>query len=188
MKRLIHLPIHSKHRGYVLATCIVMMAVILIICSTLIAVSGIESKTVKMRQVMLEQDIMAKDIAIDFVKGKLYKTITNGAGNTQEVPVFDYTYENGLFTGTYKGHFVKLSRTENTKPENPAPENPEPGTQEPKNPEPGTPDPENPIKSWTETIEISRNEEPVLVVSVDVTEKDGNKTRIVTSWTNGSVI
>ena len=169
--------IHSKHRGYVLATCIVMMAVILIICSTLIAVSGIESKTVKMRQVMLEQDIMAKDIAIDFVKGKLYKTITNGAGNTQEVPVFDYTYENGLFTGTYKGHFVKLRIIENTKPENP---------------EPGTPEPENPIKSWTETIEISRQnggtELTVLVVSVEVTEKDGNKTRIVTSWTDGSVI
>ena len=168
MKRLIHLPIHSKHRGYVLATCIVMMAVILIICSTLIAVSGIESKTVKLRQVMLEQDIMAKDIAIDFVKGNLYKTITDGAGNTQEVPVFDYTYKNGLFTGTYKGHFVKLSRTEITVTE--------------------TPESENPIKSWTETIEISRNEEPVLVVSVGVTEKDGNKTRIVTSWTNGSVI
>ena len=92
--------IHSKHRGYVLATCIVMMAVILIICSTLIAVSGIESKTVKMRQVMLEQDIMAKDIAIEFVKGNLYKTITDDAGNTQEVPVFEYEYdkENGLFT------------------------------------------------------------------------------------------
>ena len=161
--------IHSKHRGYVLATCIVMMAVILIICSTLIAVSGIESKTVKLRQVMLEQDIMAKDIAIDFVKGKLYKTITNGAGNTQEVPVFDYTYKNGLFTGTYKGHFVKLSRTEITVTE--------------------TPESENPIKSWTEEITISRqNEEPVLVVWVGVTEKDGNKTRIVTSWTNGSVI
>ena len=160
--------IHSKHRGYVLATCIVMMAVILIICSTLIAVSGIESKTVKLRQVMLEQDIMAKDIAIDFVKGKLYKTITDDAGNTQELPVFDYTYKNGLFTGTYKGHFVKLSRTEITVTE--------------------TPESENPIKSWTETIEISRNEEPVLVVSVKVTEKDGNKTRIVTSWTNGSVI
>ena len=168
MKRLIHLPIHSKHRGYVLATCIVMMAVILIICSTLIAVSGIESKTVKLRQVMLEQDIMAKDIAIDFVKGKLYKTITDDAGNTQEVPVFDYTYKNGLFTGTYKGHSVTLSRTEITVTE--------------------TPESENPIKSWTETIEISRNEEPVLVVSVGVTEKDGNKTRIVTSWTNGSVI
>ena len=177
--------IHSKHRGYVLATCIVMMAVILIICSTLIAVSGIESKTVKLRQVMLEQDIMAKDIAIDFVKGKLYKTITDDAGNTQEVPVFDYTYENGLFTGTYKGHFVKLSRTENTKPENSEPENSEPENPAPENPEPGTPEPENPIKSWTETIEISRNEEPVLVVSVGVTEKDGNKTRIVTSWTNG---
>ena len=163
MKRLIHLPIHSKHRGYVLATCIVMMAVILIICSTLIAVSGIESKTVKLRQVMLEQDIMAKDIAIDFVKGKLYKTITDDAGNTQEVPVFDYTYKNGLFTGTYKGHFVTLRIIENTKPE-------------------------NPIKSWTEEIEISRNGETVLVVRVDVTEKDGNKTRIVTSWTNGSVI
>ena len=155
--------IHSKHRGYVLATCIVMMAVILIICSTLIAVSGIESKTVKLRQVMLEQDIMAKDIAIDFVKGKLYKTITDDAGNTQEVPVFDYTYKNGLFTGTYKGHFVTLRIIENTKPE-------------------------NPIKSWTEEIEISRNGETVLVVRVDVTEKDGNKTRIVTSWTNGSVI
>ena len=161
--------IHSKHRGYVLATCIVMMAVILIICSTLIAVSGIESKTVKLRQVMLEQDIMAKDIAIDFVKGKLYKTITDDAGNTQEVPVFDYTYKNGLFTGTYKGHFVKLSRTEITVTE--------------------TPESENPIKSWTEEITISRqNEEPVLVVWVGVTEKDGNKTRIVTSWTNGSVI
>ena len=165
--------IHSKHRGYVLATCIVMMAVILIICSTLIAVSGIESKTVKLRQVMLEQDIMAKDIAIDFVKGKLYKTITDDAGNTQEVPVFDYTEdENGLFTGTYKGHFVKLSRTEITVTE--------------------TPESENPIKSWTETIEISRQnggtELTVLVVSVEVTEKDGNKTRIVTSWTNGSVI
>ena len=156
--------IHSKHRGYVLATCIVMMAVILIICSTLIAISGIESKTVKLRQVMLEQDIMAKDIAIDFVKGNLYKTITDGAGNTQEVPVFDYTEdENGLFTGTYKGHFVTLRIIENTKPE-------------------------NPIKSWTEEIEISRNGETVLVVRVDVTEKDGNKTRIVTSWTNGSVI
>ena len=165
MKRLIHSLLHSKHRGYVLATCIVMMAVILIICSTLIAVSGIESKTVKMRQVMLEQDIMAKDIAIDFVKGKLYKTITDDAGNTQEVPVFDYTYKNGLFTGTYKGHSVTLSRTEITVTE--------------------TPESENPIKSWTETIEISRNEEPVLVVSVGVTEKDGNKTRIVTSWTNG---
>ena len=160
--------IHSKHRGYVLATCIVMMAVILIICSTLIAVSGIESKTVKLRQVMLEQDIMAKDIAIDFVKGKLYKTITNGAGNTQEVPVFDYTEdENGLFTGTYKGHFVTLSRTEITVTE--------------------TPESENPIKSWTETIEISRQNGET-EVSVKVTEKDGNKTRIVTSWTNGSVI
>ena len=159
--------IHSKHRGYVLATCIVMMAVILIICSTLIAVSGIESKTVKLRQVMLEQDIMAKDIAIDFVKGKLYKTITNGAGNTQEVPVFDYTYKNGLFTGTYKGHFVKLSRTEITVTE--------------------TPESENPIKSWTETITISRQNGET-EVSVKVTEKDGNKTRIVTSWTNGSVI
>lgn len=174
MKRLIHLPIHSKHRGYVLATCIVMMAVILIICSTLIAVSGIESKTVKLRQVMLEQDIMAKDIAIDFVKGKLYKTITDGAGNTQEVPVFDYTEdENGLFTGTYKGHSVTLSRTEITVTE--------------------TPESENPIKSWTEEITISRQNgetvgETVLVVSVEVTEKDGNKTRIVTSWTNGSVI
>ena len=176
MRRLIHsikAGIHSKHRGYVLATCIVMMAVILIICSTLIAVSGIESKTVKLRQVMLEQDIMAKDIAIDFVKGNLYKTITDGAGNTQEVPVFDYTEdENGLFTGTYKGHFVTLSRTEITVTE--------------------TPESENPIKSWTETIEISRQnggtELTVLVVSVEVTEKDGNKTRIVTSWTNGSVI
>ena len=174
MKRLIHSLLHSKHRGYVLATCIVMMAVILIICSTLIAISGIESKTVKLRQVMLEQDIMAKDIAIDFVKGKLYKTITDGAGNTQEVPVFDYTEdENGLFTGTYKGHFVKLRIIENTKPENP---------------EPGTPEPENPIKSWTEEITISRQNGTVLVVSVKVTEKDGNKTRIVTSWTNGSVI
>lgn len=159
--------IHSKHRGYVLATCIVMMAVILIICSTLIAVSGIESKTVKLRQVMLEQDIMAKDIAIDFVKGKLYKTITDDAGNTQEVPVFDYTYKNGLFTGTYKGHFVKLSRTEITVTE--------------------TPESENPIKSWTETITISRQNGET-EVSVKVTEKDGNKTRIVTSWTNGSVI
>lgn len=168
MKRLIHLPIHSKHRGYVLATCIVMMAVILIICSTLIAVSGIESKTVKMRQVMLEQDIMAKDIAIDFVKGNLYKTITDGAGNTQEVPVFDYTEdENGLFTGTYKGHSVTLSRTEITVTE--------------------TPESENPIKSWTETITISRQNGET-EVSVKVTEKDGNKTRIVTSWTNGSVI
>lgn len=165
MKRLIHLPIHSKHRGYVLATCIVMMAVILIICSTLIAVSGIESKTVKMRQVMLEQDIMAKDIAIDFVKGSLNKdtTVTNESVNPSEVPVFTYNEENGLFTGTYKGHFVTLRIIENTKPE-------------------------NPIKSWTETIEISRNGETVLVVRVDVTEKDGNKTRIVTSWTNGSVI
>ena len=181
--------IHSKHRGYVLATCIVMMAVILIICSTLIAISGIESKTVKLRQVMLEQDIMAKDIAIDFVKGKLYKTITDDAGNTQEVPVFDYTYKNGLFTGTYTGHFVKLSRTENTKPENSEPENSEPENPAPENPEPGTPEPENPIKSWTETIEISRQnggtELTVLVVRVGVTEKDGNKTRIVTSWTNG---
>ena len=159
--------IHSKHRGYVLATCIVMMAVILIICSTLIAVSGIESKTVKLRQVMLEQDIMAKDIAIDFVKGKLYKTITDDAGKTQEVPVFDYTYKNGLFTGTYKGHFVKLSRTEITVTE--------------------TPESENPIKSWTETITISRQNGET-EVSVKVTEKDGNKTRIVTSWTNGSVI
>ena len=116
---------------------------------------------------------MAKDIAIDFVKGNLYKTITDGAGNTQEVPVFDYTEdENGLFTGTYKGHFVTLSRTEITVTE--------------------TPESENPIKSWTETIEISRQnggtELTVLVVSVEVTEKDGNKTRIVTSWTNGSVI
>ena len=154
MKRLIHLPIHSKHRGYVLATCIVMMAVILIICSTLIAVSGIESKTVKMRQVMLEQDIMAKDIAIEFVKGNLSSD------------------------GSLNGYSYKIVSDENTKPETPAHENPEPGT----------PEPENPIKSWTETIEISRNEEPVLVVSVGVTEKDGNKTRIVTSWTNGSVI
>ena len=167
MKRLIHSLLHSKHRGYDLATCIVMMAVILIICSTLIAVSGIESKTVKLRQVMLEQDIMAKDIAIDFVKGKLYKTITDDAGNTQEVPVFDYTYKNGLFTGTYKGHFVKLSRTEITVTE--------------------TPESENPIKSWTETITISRQNGET-EVSVKVTEKDGNKTRIVTSWTNGSVI
>ena len=167
MKRLIHSLLHSKHRGYVLATCIVMMAVILIICSTLIAISGIESKTVKLRQVMLEQDIMAKDIAIDFVKGKLYKTITDDAGNTQEVPVFDYTYKNGLFTGTYKGHFVKLSRTEITVTE--------------------TPESENPIKSWTETITISRQNGET-EVSVKVTEKDGNKTRIVTSWTNGSVI
>ena len=154
MKRLIHLPIHSKHRGYVLATCIVMMAVILIICSTLIAVSGIESITVKMRQVMLEQDIMAKDIAIEFVKGNLSSD------------------------GSLNGYSYKIVSDENTKPETPAHENPEPGT----------PEPENPIKSWTETIEISRNEEPVLVVSVGVTEKDGNKTRIVTSWTNGSVI
>ena len=168
MKRLIHSLLHSKHRGYVLATCIVMMAVILIICSTLIAVSGIESKTVKLRQVMLEQDIMAKDIAIDFVKGNLYKTITDDAGNTQEVPVFDYTEdENGLFTGTYKGHFVTLSRTEITVTE--------------------TPESENPIKSWTETITISRQNGET-EVSVKVTEKDGNKTRIVTSWTNGSVI
>ena len=165
MKRLIHSLLHSKHRGYVLATCIVMMAVILIICSTLIAVSGIESKTVKLRQVMLEQDIMAKDIAIDFVKGSLNKdtTVTNESGNPQEVPVFTYNEEKGLFTGTYKGHFVTLRIIENTKPE-------------------------NPIKSWTEEIEISRNGETVLVVRVDVTEKDGNKTRIVTSWTNGSVI
>lgn len=166
MKRLIHLPIHSKHRGYVLATCIVMMAVILIICSTLIAVSGIESKTVKMRQAMLEYDIMAKDIAIEFVKGSLNKdtTVTNESGNPQEVPVFTYNEEKGLFTGTYKGHFVQLKISENTEPE-------------------------NPIKSWTEEITISRqNEEPVLVVWVGVTEKDGNKTRIVTSWTNGSVI
>lgn len=161
--------IHSKHRGYVLATCIVMMAVILIICSTLIAVSGIESKTVKLRQVMLEQDIMAKDIAIEFVKGSLNKdtTVTNESVNPSEVPVFTYNEEKGLFTGTYKGHFVTLRIIENTKPE-------------------------NPIKSWTETIEISRQnggtELTVLVVSVKVTEKDGNKTRIVTSWTNGSVI
>lgn len=151
--------IHSKHRGYVLATCIVMMAVILIICSTLIAVSGIESKTVKLRQVMLEQDIMAKDIAIEFVKGNLSSD------------------------GELNGYSFKIVSDENTEPENPAPENPAP-----ENPEPGTPEPENPIKSWTETITISRNEEPVLVVSVKVTEKDGNKTRIVTSWTNGSVI
>ena len=158
MKRLIHLPIHSKHRGYVLATCIVMMAVILIICSTLIAVSGIESKTVKMRQVMLEQDIMAKDIAIDFVKGNLSSD------------------------GSLNGYSYKIVSDENTKPETPAHENPEPET----------PESENPIKSWTETIEISRQnggtELTVLVVSVGVTEKDGNKTRIVTSWTNGSVI
>ena len=150
--------IHSKHRGYVLATCIVMMAVILIICSTLIAVSGIESKTVKLRQVMLEQDIMAKDIAIDFVKGNLSSD------------------------GSLNGYSYKIVSDENTKPETPAHENPEPGT----------PEPENPIKSWTETIEISRQnggtELTVLVVSVEVTEKDGNKTRIVTSWTNGSVI
>ena len=150
--------IHSKHRGYVLATCIVMMAVILIICSTLIAVSGIESKTVKLRQVMLEQDIMAKDIAIDFVKGNLSSD------------------------GSLNGYSYKIVSDENTKPETPAHENPEPGT----------PEPENPIKSWTETIEISRQnggtELTVLVVSVGVTEKDGNKTRIVTSWTNGSVI
>ena len=147
--------IHSKHRGYVLATCIVMMAVILIICSTLIAVSGIESKTVKMRQVMLEQDIMAKDIAIEFVKGNLSSD------------------------GSLNGYSYKIVSDENTKPETPAHENPEPGT----------PEPENPIKSWTETIEISRQngetELTVLVVSVGVTEKDGNKTRIVTSWTNG---
>ena len=150
--------IHSKHRGYVLATCIVMMAVIVIICSTLIAVSGIGSETVKLRQVMLEQDIMAKDIAIDFVKGKLSSD------------------------GSLNGYSYKIVSDENTKPETPAHENPEPGT----------PEPENPIKSWTETIEISRQnggtELTVLVVSVEVTEKDGNKTRIVTSWTNGSVI
>ena len=150
--------IHSKHRGYVLATCIVMMAVILIICSTLIAVSGIESKTVKMRQAMLEYDIMAKDIAIEFVKGNLSSD------------------------GSLNGYSYKIVSDENTKPETPAHENPEPGT----------PEPENPIKSWTETIEISRQnggtELTVLVVSVEVTEKDGNKTRIVTSWTNGSVI
>ena len=150
--------IHSKHRGYGLATCIVMMAVILIICSTLIAVSGIESKTVKLRQVMLEQDIMAKDIAIEFVKGNLSSD------------------------GSLNGYSYKIVSDENTKPETPAHENPEPGT----------PEPENPIKSWTETIEISRQnggtELTVLVVSVEVTEKDGNKTRIVTSWTNGSVI
>lgn len=164
MKRLIHSLLHSKHRGYVLATCIVMMAVILIICSTLIAVSGIESKTVKLRQVMLEQDIMAKDIAIEFVKGSLNKdtTVTNESGNPQEVPVFTYNEEKGLFTGTYKGHFVTLRIIENTKPE-------------------------NPIKSWTETITISRQNGET-EVSVKVTEKDGNKTRIVTSWTNGSVI
>ena len=158
MKRLIHSLLHSKHRGYVLATCIVMMAVILIICSTLIAVSGIESKTVKLRQVMLEQDIMAKDIAIEFVKGNLSSD------------------------GSLNGYSYKIVSDENTKPETPAHENPEPGT----------PEPENPIKSWTETIEISRQnggtELTVLVVSVEVTEKDGNKTRIVTSWTNGSVI
>ena len=161
--------IHSKHRGYVLATCIVMMAVILIICSTLIAISGIESKTVKLRQVMLEQDIMAKDIAIDFVKGSLNKdtTVTNESVNPSEVPVFTYNEENGLFTGTYKGHFVTLSRTEITVTE--------------------TPESENPIKSWTETITISRQNGET-EVSVKVTEKDGNKTRIVTSWTNGSVI
>ena len=165
MKRLINSMLHSKHRGYVLATCIVMMAVILIICSTLIAVSGIESKTVKLRQAMLEQDITAKDIAIEFVKGSRNKetTVTNESGNPQEVPVFTYNEEKGLFTGTYKGHVVTLRISENTKPE-------------------------NPIKSWTEEIEISRNGETVLVVRVDVTEKDGNKTRIVTSWTNGSVI
>ena len=141
-----------------------MMAVILIICSTLIAVSGIESKTVKLRQVMLEQDIMAKDIAIEFVKGSLNKdtTVTNESGNPQEVPVFTYNEEKGLFTGTYKGHFVTLRIIENTKPE-------------------------NPIKSWTETITISRQNGET-EVSVKVTEKDGNKTRIVTSWTNGSVI
>ena len=169
MKRLIHSLLHSKHRGYVLATCIVMMAVILIICSTLIAVSGIESKTVKLRQVMLEQDIMAKDIAIDFVKGSLNKdtTVTNESVNPSEVPVFTYNEENGLFTGTYKGHFVTLSRTEITVTE--------------------TPESENPIKSWTETITISRQNGET-EVSVKVTEKDGNKTRIVTSWTNGSVI
>lgn len=158
MKRLIHSLLHSKHRGYVLATCIVMMAVILIICSTLIAVSGIESKTVKLRQVMLEQDIMAKDIAIEFVKGNLSSD------------------------GSRNGYSYKIVSDENTKPENPDTENPEPET----------PAPENPIKSWTETITISRQnggtELTVLVVSVDVTEKDGNKTRIVTSWTNGSVI
>ena len=164
MKRLIHSLLHSKHRGYVLATCIVMMAVILIICSTLIAVSGIESKTVKLRQVMLEQDIMAKDIAIEFVKGSLNKdtTVTNESVNPSEVPVFTYNEENGLFTGTYKGHSVTLRIIENTKPE-------------------------NPIKSWTETITISRQNGET-EVSVEVTEKDGNKTRIVTSWTNGSVI
>ena len=160
--------IHSKHRGYVLATCIVMMAVILIICSTLIAVSGIESKTVKMRQVMLEQDIMAKDIAIDFVKGNLSSD------------------------GSRNGYSYKIVSDENTEPENPDTENPDTENPAPENPEPGTPEPENPIKSWTETIEISRQnggtELTVLVVSVEVTEKDGNKTRIVTSWTNGSVI
>ena len=100
---------------------------------------------------MLEQDIMAKDIAIEFVKGNLSSD------------------------GSLNGYSYKIVSDENTKPETPAHENPEPGT----------PEPENPIKSWTETIEISRNEEPVLVVSVGVTEKDGNKTRIVTSWTNG---
>ena len=158
MKRLIHSLLHSKHRGYVLATCIVMMAVILIICSTLIAVSGIESKAVRLRQVMLEQDRRAKDIAIEFVKGNLSSD------------------------GSLNGYSYKNVSDENTKPETPAHENPEPGT----------PEPENPIKSWTETIEISRQnggtELTVLVVSVEVTEKDGNKTRIVTSWTNGSVI
>lgn len=167
MKRLIRsikAGIHSKHRGYVLATCIVMMAVILIICSTLIAVSGIESKTVKMRQAMLEYDIMAKDIAIEFVKGNLSSD------------------------GEHNGYSYKIVSDENTKPENPEPENPEP-----ENPAPETPEPENPIKSWTEEITISRQNggtvgETVLVVSVKVTEKDGNKTRIVTSWTDGSVI
>ena len=170
MKRLIRSLLHSKHRGYVLATCIVMMAVILIICSTLIAVSGIESKAVKLRQVMLEQDIMAKDIAIEFIKGSLNKdtTVTNESVNPSEVPVFTYNEEKGLFTGTYKGHSVTLRIIENTKPE-------------------------NPIKSWTEEITISRQNggtvgETVLVVWVGVTEKDGNKTRIVTSWTDGSVI
>ncbi|MBS7264329.1 MAG: hypothetical protein KIG44_04280, partial [Eubacteriales bacterium] len=77
-------------------------------------------------------------------------------------PVFTYNEEKGLFTGTYKGHFVTLRIIENTKPE-------------------------NPIKSWTETITISRQNGET-EVSVKVTEKDGNKTRIVTSWTNGSVI
>ena len=127
MKRLIHSLLNSKHRGYVLATCIVMMAVILIICSTLIAVSGIESKNVKMRQATLEYDIIAKNIAIDFVKGSLS---SNGERND------GYSY------------IVSIENTE--------------------------------------TITISRNGEIVLTVSVEVTEKDGKQTRIVTSWTNGS--